>query len=248
MKTIKVTAFKNGYTGGKEASGTYQKIINEIRPFDLLIIPFLGNCAITRNIDLKGARVIGIDLNKDVINAWRRERFDFIELHQGVGWELTSQILTTQDPNQKVCVYCDPTYRADSIKSEKELYPFTMTDAEHRAFLTSVESWSFQANVDVLISHYPDLVYDSWLKDWRSITFQSMTRQGMATEKLFMSYDHKTGHLHDYQYVGNDKHERYNLKHRAARNLIAKLEKMEARKRQAMIHYLKLNLDRWNRI
>ncbi len=121
-----------------------------------------------------------------------------------------------------------------------------MSDAEHRQFLTCAELWPFQANVDVLISHYPDEVYDSWLKQWRSITFQSTTRQGQATEKLYMSYRHETGHLHDYQYVGNDKHERYNLKHRAAKNLIAKLERMEVRKRQAMIHYLKDELDRWN--
>ena len=53
MKSIKVAAFENGYIGGKEAAGTYQKIINEIRPFDVLIIPFLGHCAITRNIDWK---------------------------------------------------------------------------------------------------------------------------------------------------------------------------------------------------
>lgn len=245
-KPVKVTAYQKGYTGGKEAAGTYQKIINEIRPFDVLIIPFLGHCAITRNIDLKGAKVIGIDKNPDVIQSWRNEAFDFIELHTGNGWEITSQFLANKGLDQRICVYCDPTYRMESIKSHREPYPFTMNDHEHQQFLTEAMLWPSYHNVDVLISHYPDKMYDGWLKGWRNFTFQSTTRQGQVTEKLYLSYTHETGRLHDYQYVGNDKHERYNLKHRAAKNLIAKLERMEVRKRQAMLYYLKDELDRWN--
>ena len=245
MKRIKVNGFENGYTGGKEAAGTYQKIINEMRPFDLLIIPFLGHCGITRNIDLGEAKVIGIDINPEVISAWKRMDFRFIDLHVGCGWDITSQILATRDLKyKKVCIYADPTYRMESIKSNKKPYPFTMTDDEHRRFLTAAELWSFEANVDVLISHYPDPVYDTWLSEWRTIEFESTTRQGSALEKLYMSYKHETGQLHDYQFVGDDKHERYNLKHRAAKNLVAKLERLEPRKKQAMIHYLKGYLDR----
>ena len=36
------------YFGGKGSAGTYQRIINHIRPHDTLIIPFLGNYALTR--------------------------------------------------------------------------------------------------------------------------------------------------------------------------------------------------------
>ena len=100
MKPVKVAAYENGYTGGKESAGTYQKIINEIRPFDLLIVPFLGHCAITRNIDLKGAKVIGIDINPNVINAWYKEGFNFIELHQGNGWDITSPDVVTSGTGQ----------------------------------------------------------------------------------------------------------------------------------------------------
>ncbi|MEP2025517.1 MAG: hypothetical protein ABJH98_17670 [Reichenbachiella sp.] len=244
MEGLKVKAFKNGYTGGKEAAGTAQKIINEIRPFDVLIIPFLGNCAVTRNIDLKGANVYGVDINPDVIRAWREEGFEFIELIEGVGWDITSQLLATQDLSRKqVCIYCDPSYRMSSIKSDRAPYRFTMTDEEHFIFLECAELWSFQANVDVIISHYPDELYDSRLKNWRKIKFKSTTRQGSALEHLYMSYDHEDGVLQDYRFVGDDKHERYNLKHRAAKNLVSKLERLEVRKRQAMIHYLKKYLE-----
>lgn len=39
------------YFGGKNSNGTYQSIINEIPPHNNLIIPFAGNCAITRIIN-----------------------------------------------------------------------------------------------------------------------------------------------------------------------------------------------------
>ena len=59
-----------------------------------------------------------------------------------------------------------------------------------------------------------------------------------------MNYQHVDGKLQDYQYIGDNKHERYNLKNRTAVNLIAKLERMEVRKRQAVIHYLKEYLEK----
>ena len=237
-----------GYTGGKGASGVYQKIINEIRPFDILIIPFLGHCAISRNIALGNAKIIGIDLDSTVIDNWQQEKFTWIELHNSDGIEKTSELLATLPSTSNICIYADPTYRMCSIKSEIEPYTHTMSDDDHYRFLDNAELWAMQSNVDVLISHYPDSLYETRLSKghgWRSITYQYQTRRGPATEMLFMNYNHIDGKLHDYQYMGDNKHERYNLKHRTAKNLIAKLERMEVRKRQAVLHYLQEYLNQF---
>ena len=104
--------------------------------------------------------------------------------------------------------------------------------------LKEAVSISTRPDVDVLISHYPDPRYDEVLKNWRKVSFQSNTRRGTATENLYANYEHPTGELHDYRYIGDNKDERYNLKHRTAKNLIGKLEGMEPRKRQAVMHYV----------
>ena len=72
----KVNQFES-YFGGKEASGTWQKIINEVRPHDVFVSPFLGNCALARRIR-KARKMIGIDLDPQVIRAWREMEFDWI--------------------------------------------------------------------------------------------------------------------------------------------------------------------------
>lgn len=61
------------YFGGKGSSGTYQRIITHIRPHDTLLIPFAGNCAVTRAIRWPG-RVLVNDLDV-VVQAWRAGNF-----------------------------------------------------------------------------------------------------------------------------------------------------------------------------
>lgn len=62
------------YFGGKGSSGTYQAIINEIRPHDVLVVPFLGNCAITRYIKRSG-HTIGIDASSFIIDCWKEMQY-----------------------------------------------------------------------------------------------------------------------------------------------------------------------------
>ena len=233
--------FQEGYFGGKEASGTWQKIINEVRPHDVFVSPFLGNCALARHIR-KAKKMIGIDLDPQVIQAWREMAFDgsprdWIGLIQGNGIDMLSQ-LPAMFTGERLFVYCDPPYRISSRSQPVARYLCEMTDEDHERFLREIISLSRCPNVDVLISHYPDPVYDQTLKDWRKVSFQSKTRRGMATENLYANYEHTTGELHDYRYIGDNKDERYNLKHRTAKNLIGKLAGMDPRKRRAVLHYL----------
>ena len=59
--------------GGKAASGTYQRIVNHIRPHDTLVIPFLGNCAITRVIKWPSRVMLN---DHDLLDKWRAANLD----------------------------------------------------------------------------------------------------------------------------------------------------------------------------
>lgn len=237
----KVTKFNGGYNGGKEAAGTYQKIINEIREHDIMICGFLGHCAIARNIEHK-SRIIGIDIDPSVIAAWGDMSWPWIELICGDFVSLVPSLLSTIGAGKKIVIYCDPPYLMESIKSDIPPYKYTMPASWHRSFLSMIAEIGDISGVDILISHYPCDMYESSLKGWRVLKYKSTTRRGTATELLFMNYSHDDGKLQDYQFVGDNKDERYNLKHRAATNLISKLNRMDPRKKQALLHYLRADL------
>jgi hypothetical protein len=59
-----------GYPGGKNAAGTYQRIINLMPPHEVYIEPFLGGGALMR-LKRPAKENIGLDLVPSVISAWR---------------------------------------------------------------------------------------------------------------------------------------------------------------------------------
>lgn len=248
------------YFGGKEAAGAYQKIINEIRPHEVFVSAFLGNCAVLRHMAPSPFRY-GIDLDNDVVRAWgmagwgtlcrpeqdlpkgtpgtRESPSEAVRLIHGPAQEWLPRIINhPRHEGQRIVVYCDPPYMLRSRKSGQPRYACEMTDVAHLGFLNMIEGVAALPNVDVIVSHYPDPVYDDYLEGWRTVDFRVATRQGGAAERLYCNFSHTDGKLHDYRYVGEGKHERYRLRKRMAAALIGKLAAMEPRKRQAMLHWL----------
>lgn len=68
-----------------------------------------------------------------------------IERHQGTG----------------VCLYCDPPYRLDT--RTRALYRHELDDADHEALLEALQGHSGA----VLLSSYPDPLYEARLADWQ---------------------------------------------------------------------------------
>ena len=199
------------YYGGKGSSGTYQKIINHVRPHDTLISPFLGNCALTRQIQWP-AQIIANDLDPYIIDQWRNaELGPRLDLYNLPALAFLATVL--KRPNLgRVVIYCDPPYPLDSRKNQQPRYSFEMTDHDHEEFLTAVRF----LRVDCLVSTYPNERYAQQLSHWNRTEFQSMTRKGPATEWLFYNYPPPTV-LHDARFAGNDYREREYIKRKAAR-------------------------------
>lgn len=220
------------YFGGKGSSGTYQAIINEIRPHDVLIVPFLGNCAITRYIK-RSDHTIGIDASSFIIGCWKEMKYNWIELINGCGIEYLENFEPESD--KRYTIYCDPPYPISSRKQMVLTYEHELSDLEHLRLLKAIKRISkLYNNVDVLISTYENTMYSKALSDWRLTTFNSTTRHGLAIEYLYMSYDNPEGVLHDYSFIGQNFRERERIKKKIKRH-VSRLLQLPASERNAII-------------
>lgn len=196
------------YPGGKGSAGTYQTIINYMPPHEVFIELFLGGGKVMLNKRL-AKRNIGLDLDPDVVGKWKEylKNFDGIEIFKKCGISYLREIQNSiQDP-EKVLIYADPPYLKEVRKDKKDLYKFEMPKGVHIEFLTIAAASPF----NIMISTYASRLYEKHLRDWNTTAFQSKTRQGNATEVLYMNYA-TPKHLHDYRYLGSDFTERQHIK------------------------------------
>lgn len=212
------------YPGGKNAAGTYQRIINQIPPHRVYIEPFAGSAAILR-LKRPAEFSIAFDREPGAIDALREvvpqntdlcvgDGIAFLENAQWVGHEF---------------VYCDPPYLAEVCRSPLR-YKHKMTRAQHVRLLRILK----KLPCPVMISGYWSEMYAEALADWRPDRFMQMTRGGsMAEEWLWMNYAEPLA-LHDYRYLGQNYREREKFSRRQKR-WTAKLKRMVPLERQALL-------------
>ncbi len=243
------------YPGGKNGEGTYQRIINLMPPHETYIEPFLGSGAILR-MKRPAARNIGLDLDREVIAAWRATQLDrpsakvarpdpratemrsqnrkllpSLKLPGGPGhfeFAETDAIgyLISKQLSARDLVYCDPPY-PHSTRGRADLYRHEMSDAQHRELLDVL------LNLDcmVMISGYWCPLYAEMLRGWNSIHYEAMTRAGhTATEWLWFNFPVPVA-LHDYSYLGENFRERERIKRKKLRwaNRLKRMPLLEKR-------------------
>ena len=246
-----------GYFGGKGGSGVVQQIINIIPPHKTLIIPFLGHCALTRTIK-KAKHQVLIEKDPKVFDLWTKY-FDSIHgvrqvsldgfyncwlfkdttIHlyndcsvHGIGF---GGFLVRQKFDPMV-MYCDPLYLHETRKDPVgNSYTFEMTREDHIRFLERM----IQLEIPVLISAYENDLYNTMLKGWNTISFNSQTRSGTARETVYYNYD-PPKQLHDYSFFGKNYKQREHYKLKGER-LISKFERMTAVERNFYINFLAEN-------
>lgn len=214
------------YNGGKAGNGTYQAIINHIPKCDVFIDAMVGNGGIFFNLNLPALTIIN-DIDRSVI-----DKYNDASATPGIIVENDhyTGIIAKYDPwHRKVFFYFDPPYLTETRKSAKRLYKFEWNEDEHRKFL----SMAATVKNDVMISHYPCKLYDQYLKAWNQFDFQSMTRNGLATERIYMNYS-KPHILQDYRYLGTDFRDRQRIKRKINR-FINKLENLPVSERTGIL-------------
>ena len=239
------------YPGGKDGSGVWQRIVNELPPHEVFISAFLGDCAVLRR-KKPAAWNIGIDVDDSVVRrfagsaslelervldlyvddavSWLRRAFDLDRL--GSYWRGMDACGRFGVGPEKIVVYVDPPYLASSRKSERRVYRYELGEVEHTALLRCLKDLP----VLVVVHHYPCEMYDEALSGWRSFEYAAMTRGGLATEKVWLNFG-KAKVLHDVRWLGADKRVREKLTRRR-KNLMRRLRSLPEEERQSILSEL----------
>lgn len=98
-----------------------------------------------------------------------------------------------------------------------------------------------QAQFHIMISGYDCEMYNEALKGWKTSTFETMTRGGAATEKIWMNYDISELDLATTEFVGVDYIDRQRI-NRKKKLLVNRLKKTPRHERQALLEAIQKHL------
>lgn len=214
------------YPGGKNGSGVYQAIINQIPPHRVYVEPFLGSGAIMR-MKKPALASIGVDADAAVIASFDGASIPGLKLicDDALVW-------LDQEFTADTFIYLDPPYLMETRSSHRNYYRYELTDDDHLRLLKLITAWNLKCKI-AISGYYSDLYVNS-LAGWRKISFQTTTRGGgKATEYLWMNYPEPL-ELHDYRYLGSNFRERERIKRKKTR-WAARLQRMPSLERMALL-------------
>lgn len=228
----------NSYTGSKNGSGVYQKIISEMPPHSVYVELFLGSGAIVRR-KRPAVHSFGVELDESLIVQWMRADYFGVKnfkLHHADaleyvnGWFVSANYWNF-DP-QSVLIYADPPY-LESVRAAKnrDYYKHEFkTDIEHARLLSALR----RLPCKVMISGYESKLYNDWLDGWRKIQIPTTNRGGgKVNEIVWMNFE-RAEKLHDYQFIGKNLTDRQRIK-RKINNHVARLRRLDPRERNAIL-------------
>lgn len=191
------------YPGGKNQSGVYQRIINEIPPHDFFWEGFLGSGAVLR-YKRPAAQSYGIDLDPRALALWKGDEVPNLKLINADAIKTLSAVRWTRDRARRTVIYFDPPYLESSRRGGR-IYRFEfMTEAEHARLLRLCN----RLPCNVIISGYESELYARELREWRRVEIPTVNRAGArVTEIIWMNYP-APFELHDYRYLGINRTQR----------------------------------------
>lgn len=213
----------SGYPGSRGASGVAEKIIAIFPPHDLYIEPFVGKSAVLRRKD--GVASVVYDV-VDLCGYW--SEYQHVDFVQGCGLAMLERMLFLPST---ALIYCDPPY-PHSTRSKRNLYAEEWSDDRHRRFLRSCR----RLRCPIVVSTYPIEMYERELPGWHHFDFQSMTRGGVRTDRVYCNYDPgDAAGANDF--LGVDFRDRWRLKKKLRRHL-AKFAALPAAERRFLLRHL----------
>lgn len=245
------------YPGGKNAPGTWQRIINLMPPHRIYVEPFAGSAAILR-LKRPAALNIAIDLDPTAIaNLYQALPHQHSNqtttstariAQHGPGpvihphglnlplfrlWEGDAfHYLSAQHFTPDTLIYCDPPYHPDT-RTRAHIYAHELSPRDHEHLLRILTALPCM----VVLSAYPNLWYSETLKGWGCVEFQAMTRAGHThAECLWHNYPAPTL-LHDTRFLGATYREREKLR-RQQKRWYNRLLAMDLTQRQALMRAL----------
>lgn len=251
LKVPAVIPGLENYPGCKGAAGVYQNIISHIPKCERLIIPFLGHCAIARNIKRPRLMILN-DIDERVYYAWRdaliksgftidKEDADLItyfrDAADGSAIILScmdaAALIENLDHNKPTSIYCDPPYPFESRKKTARIYRHESEPELHVDLLSSL----LEVSAKVVISTYDNDMYRAYLHTWSHHQFTGMTHGGAATETIFYNFSLSAIDLQDYRYLGKNYKDRERIRLKTKRH-VTKFRKLPMLERKAILNEL----------
>lgn len=129
-------------------------------------------------------------------------------------------------------IYIDPPYLLDTRRSKKSRYKCELTEKDHCRLLDVVYKL---LDYNIAISCYENPLYSYMLerKGWNYIDYNSMTRNGLARERLYMNYPTPVT-LHDFSFLGENFRERERISNKIKRH-VARLKRLPELERNAIL-------------
>lgn len=198
------------YVGNKNRDGLIEKIINIIPVHQNYYEICAGSGGVFRAKKKAPGDNILIESNPSVIEKFKSIVGDYYLLADGMQFVLNNDI-------SENLFYCDPPYPMDSRKSQIPLYgAHEWTDEQHKQFLKiCISSKSM-----IIISTYPNHIYDEMLTGWSWIDCKVGTRAGVAIERLYFNFP-LPDKLNQYDKVGENRTHRQQIKRKMQRRLNA---------------------------
>ena len=214
------------YPGSKNGEGVWQTIINQIPPHRVYVELFAGSAAILRRkrpaqfnaaVEIDGQTVDALRIHLPAsVSVYHEDGLHWLQQHPaGADW----------------FIYVDPPYLFETRRGgEGRIYRYEYGSLiQHNALLMELR----RSKAMVTVSGYRHPVYDDLLHDWRRLDYTAQTRQGPATESLWMNYA-VPATLHDYAHLGRDRTDRQRIRRKIAR-LQSKLAALHPLERAALL-------------
>lgn len=207
------------YPGSKAQAGVFQRIIGQMPPHSVYVEPFFGSGQVFWRKRRAGSTII-IDQAPELIAAAGAEAG--VTAISGDALHLLPELAPALP--QDALIYCDPPYMLGT-RAGRTYYRHELTDEQHAQLLALLQGLPCR----VLLSGYPSALYSSQLQTWRCLVYRTRTRGRTVTECLWANFPEPV-ELHDWRYAGQSYRQRLTYRRLAGR-LLARLDKMPARKR-----------------
>lgn len=196
------------YLGAKGGAGVYQLIIGLMPPHDDYWEPFAGSATIFHR---KPAAARSILVDKDTSAAAIANSTRNVALIEGCGIEFLAS--TRRTPGRRLLIYADPPYPL-STRTSAARYRHELTDEDHRRLAAALQAHARDGAM-VIVSSYPNALYDELFAGWNTREFQAMTRGGVRTEKVWFNF--VADAVHWATFAGRNFTDRQRIKRKAAR-------------------------------
>lgn len=219
------------YPGGKNAAGTYQKLIDLFPTHWQYAECFAGSAGLFRR-KTPARQSYLIDRDPAVVNFWKNAAPSgtIVERNFACSWLASHASVFTRD----WFIYLDPPYPMETRTKKKIYGQFEMSHSEHAGLLGIIRG----LDANIMISSYDSKLYCDALHDWWHTSFPVVTRGGtMRDEHVWCNYTPGQHPELSRPFAGDGFRERERIKRKVARH-VANFQKLPPHERQCLISAL----------